>query len=121
MLDQPCGCHAAPHITPLDFFLWGFVKDYIESSSVDDIATLHAVIIEEIRIVVKGMLIHTWTKLYSQLDVIRTTMGFQFLDGCIHKLFELRSSLQKTANLSVLDISIKFLKQEQDFSGHPLY
>jgi len=48
MLDQPCGCHAAPHITPMDFFLWGFVKAYVESLSVDDIATLHAVITEEI-------------------------------------------------------------------------
>jgi len=48
VLDQPCGCHAHPRMTPLDSFLWGFVKDYVESSSVDDIATLHAVIIEEI-------------------------------------------------------------------------
>jgi len=98
VLDQPCDCHAPPHITPLDFFLWGFVKGYVETSSVDDIATLHAVIIEEIQIVAKGMLICTWTKLDYQLDVIRITMGFPFLGGCIYKLFELGSSLQKTAN-----------------------
>ena len=106
MLDQPCGCHASPHITPLDFFLWEFVKDYFESSSVDDIATLHAVIIEEIQIVGKGMLIHTWAKLDHQLDVIRTTMGFPFLGGCVHKLFELGSSLQKTANSDLFWMSL---------------
>jgi hypothetical protein len=74
------------------------VKDYFQSSSVDDIATPHAVITEEIRIVTEGMLIHTWAKLDYQLDVIRTTMGFLFLGGCVHKLFELGNSLQKTAN-----------------------
>jgi hypothetical protein len=74
------------------------VKGYVETSSVDDIATLHALIIEEIQIVTKGMLICMWTKLGYQLDVIRFTMEFPFLGGCIHKLFELGSSLQKTAN-----------------------
>jgi hypothetical protein len=109
-----------PFISPLDFFLWGFVKDYVESLSVDDIANLHTMIIEEIRIVAKGILIHTWTKLDYELDVIRTTMGFPFLGGYIHKLFDLGSSLQKTAN-AVLVLPIKCLKQEHDFSGYPLY
>jgi hypothetical protein len=80
------------------------VKDYVESSSVDDIATLHAVIIEEIQIVVKGMLTHTWAKLDYQLDVIRTKTGFPLLGGCIHKLFGLGISLQKTAYAICLDI-----------------
>jgi hypothetical protein len=63
-----------------------------------DIAAFHAVVIEEIQTVVKGMLIHTWAKLDYELDVIRTTLGFPFVGRCVHKLFELGSSLQKTAN-----------------------
>jgi hypothetical protein len=78
MVDQSPGSHAPPDFVPLDFFLCGFVEEYIYSTSVDIIATLHAMIIEAIQNVAKAKLTCTWAKLDYHLDVIRTTRGSHF-------------------------------------------
>jgi hypothetical protein len=43
-----------PDITPLAFFLWQYVKDYVYRTSVDDIATVPAQIIKSICSVLYG-------------------------------------------------------------------
>jgi hypothetical protein len=47
-----------PDVTPLNVFLWGYVKGYVYSAFVDDIAALHTRVIERIRSVANGI----WTR-----------------------------------------------------------
>jgi hypothetical protein len=45
-VDQFPGFHFSADLTLLSFFLWGFVDFYVYSTYVDDIAIIHAMIIE---------------------------------------------------------------------------
>ena len=58
-------------ITPLDFLLWGYVKDIIYRTKVRDINDLQHRIIEAIDTVIVDMLARTWQEIEYRLDIIR--------------------------------------------------
>ena len=65
----------SPDITPLDFFLWGYVKDKVFWTPVPDITNLKARITDGIATVTEDMLENTWREIYYRLDVLRATKG----------------------------------------------
>jgi hypothetical protein len=50
-------------ITPLDFFLWGYVKDKVYATKVTGVEDLKTWIRDVITIINKGMLARTWEEL----------------------------------------------------------
>lgn len=65
----------SPDLTPLDFFLWGFVKDKVYRTRVIDLDDLKARIRAAIASVDIDMLRRVWTELEFRLDVVRATRG----------------------------------------------
>ena len=65
----------SPDITPLDFFLWGYVKDRVYRTPVRDVETLQSRIIEVLATVNEEMLENTWRKIEYRLDILRATNG----------------------------------------------
>jgi len=65
----------SPDITPLDFFLWRYVKDKVFSTPVPDIANLKARITEAFATITEDMLENTWREIDYRLDVLRATKG----------------------------------------------
>jgi len=63
----------SPDITPLDFFLWGYVKDKVFSTPVPDITNLTARITEAFATITEDMLENTWKEIDYRLDVLRET------------------------------------------------
>ncbi|PSN39958.1 hypothetical protein C0J52_24258, partial [Blattella germanica] len=63
----------SPDLTPLDFFLWGFVKDRVYR--VDDLQVLCQRINDTVRSVSPQMLQNTWREIEYRLDVCRATRG----------------------------------------------
>jgi len=61
------------HPPPLDFFLWGHVKDKVFSTPVPDITNLKARITDAFATITEDMLENTWTEIAYRLDVLRTT------------------------------------------------
>ena len=55
---------------PLDFFLWGYVKD-----KVPDITNLKARITDAFATITEDMLENTWREIDYRLDVLRATKG----------------------------------------------
>jgi len=64
-----------PDITPLDFFLWGYVKDKVFSTPVPDITNLKARITDSFATIIEDILENTWTEIDYRLDVLRATKG----------------------------------------------
>ena len=64
-----------PDITPLDFFLWGYVKDIVYRTKVRDISDLQQRIIEAHDAVTVDMLARTWLEIEYRLDIPRATDG----------------------------------------------
>jgi len=64
-----------PDITPLDFFLWGYVKDKVFSTPVPDITNLKARITDAFATITEDMLDNTWREIDYRLDVLRATKG----------------------------------------------
>jgi len=66
-----------PDITPLDFFLWGYVKDKVFSTPVPDITNLKARITDAFATIAEDMLESTWREIVHRyrLDVLRATKG----------------------------------------------
>ena len=62
-------------MTPLDFFLWGYVKHQVYSTRVIDLDDLKARIRAAITTVDIDMLRKVWTELEFRLDVVRATRG----------------------------------------------
>jgi hypothetical protein len=62
----------SPGITPLDFFLWGYVKSIVFRTPVDELKTC---IQNAISAIPADMLHRTWQELEYRLDVIRATNG----------------------------------------------
>jgi len=67
----------SPDITPLDFFLWGYVKDRVFSTPVPDITNLTARITDAFATITEDMLENTWREIDYRLDVLRATKGAQ--------------------------------------------
>ena len=65
----------SPDITPLDFFLWGYVKDTVYRTKVRDMTYLRQKISSAIAIIDEAMLQRAWQKIGNCLDVLRTTNG----------------------------------------------
>ena len=61
----------SPDITPLDFFLWGYVRDKVFSTPVPDITNLKARITDAFATVTEHMLGNTWREIDYRLDVLR--------------------------------------------------
>jgi hypothetical protein len=69
------GHHDRPDITPLDFFLWGCVKDKVFSTPVPDLTNLKARITDAFATITVDMLDNTWRETDYRLDVLRATKG----------------------------------------------
>jgi len=65
----------SPDITPLDFSLWGYVKDKVFSTPVLDITNLKARITDAFSTITEDMLENTWKETGYRLDVLRATKG----------------------------------------------
>jgi len=65
----------SPDITPLDFFLWGYVKDKVFSKPVPVITNLKARITDDFATITEDMLENTWREIDYRLDVLRATKG----------------------------------------------
>ena len=63
------------NITPLDFFLWGYVKDIVYQTKVQDITNLKQRISNAIATIDKAMLQQTWQEIKYRLDVLCVTKG----------------------------------------------
>lgn len=64
-----------PDITPLDFFLWGYVKDKVYATPVPDLETLRRRITNAIGDVTQEMLSNVWCEIDYRLDILRVTNG----------------------------------------------
>jgi len=65
----------SPDITPLDFFLRGYVKDKVFSTPVPDITNLKARITDAFATITEDMMENTWREIDYRLDVLRATKG----------------------------------------------
>ena len=65
----------SPDITPLDFFLWGYIKDKVYSTPVPNVETLKARVTAALATVTMEMLENTWREIEFRLDVLRATKG----------------------------------------------
>ena len=63
----------SPDITPLDFFLWGYVKDIVHRTKIRDVSDLQQRIIEALDAVTVDMLARTWLEIEYRLDILRAT------------------------------------------------
>jgi len=63
---------------PLDFFLWGYVKDKVFSTPVPDITNLKARITAAFATITEDMLEDTWREIDCRLDVLCATKGAYF-------------------------------------------
>jgi len=66
---------AGYHPPPLEFFLWGYVKDKVFSTPVPDITNLKARITDAFATVTEDMLENTWRETVYQIDILRATKG----------------------------------------------
>jgi len=65
----------SPDITPLDFFLWGYVKDKVFSTPVPGNINLKARITDSFTTIIEDMLENTWREIDYRLDVLSATKG----------------------------------------------
>jgi hypothetical protein len=65
----------SPDITPLDFFLWGYVRDIVYRTKVRNIDDLKHRIAEAIATIDAQILEKTWAEIEYRLDVLRATKG----------------------------------------------
>ena len=65
----------SPDITPLDFFLWGYVKDVVYRTKVKDISDLKERITAAVEAINEEILKRLWTKIEYRLDILRATNG----------------------------------------------
>jgi hypothetical protein len=65
----------SPDITPLDFFLWGYVKDIVYKTPVTSLDEVKLRIVAAIETVTPQMLEITWKEIEYLLDILRATKG----------------------------------------------
>ncbi|GBN32737.1 hypothetical protein AVEN_68516-1 [Araneus ventricosus] len=65
----------SPDITPLDFYLWGHVKQHVYSERINCINHLKQRITDVIHSVTPDFLTRVWEELGYYLDVCRATNG----------------------------------------------
>ena len=62
-------------ISPLDFFLWNYIKHVVYCTNVKDISDLKERINAAMKTIDEEMLKRTWTGIEYRLDVLRATNG----------------------------------------------
>ena len=72
MVQHP-GHHDRRISHPLEFFLWGYVKDKVFSTPVPDISNLKARITDAFATITEDMLENTWREIDYRLDGLRAT------------------------------------------------
>jgi hypothetical protein len=72
---RPCDRTPSPSPVPLDFFLWGYIKDLVYQTKVQDVAELHHQITAACETVTPVMLQNTWREVEYRLDICRATKG----------------------------------------------
>ncbi|GBM70342.1 hypothetical protein AVEN_200348-1 [Araneus ventricosus] len=65
----------SPDITPLDFYLWGYVKQHVYGEGINDINHLKQRITDFIHSGAPDVLTRVWEELDYRLDVCRATNG----------------------------------------------
>jgi hypothetical protein len=65
----------SPDLTPLDFFLWGYVKNIFYEVKIKDFQHLKARIMDTVATVTTNMLQATWNEFEYRLDICRATKG----------------------------------------------
>lgn len=70
----PAWPQRSPELSPLDFFLWGFVHDYVyDSGPLASVAELRHRIARALSSVPSTLLSQAWDRLYAQVDACRHT------------------------------------------------
>ena len=90
----------SPDITPLGFFLWGYVKVKVFSTPVPDITNLKARITDAFATATEDMLENTWRETDYRFDVLLTTKGAHVeVYWCVVKKKNLLSYISKKKSL----------------------
>ena len=66
----------SPNVTPLDFFLWGYVKTKVFTEEIADIEELKTRITHAVASVTPQMLLNTWKEFEKRLLKLRENGGF---------------------------------------------
>ncbi|KAJ4429596.1 hypothetical protein ANN_21781 [Periplaneta americana] len=66
---------ADPDLTPLDSFLWGYVKKKVYATPVRDLRDLRERIVESIESIPEDMLQRAWQEVVHRLDIVTVTAG----------------------------------------------
>ena len=65
----------SPDLSPLDFFLWGYIKNIVYAEKIKNIQHLQERITSAIETVTKDIIQKTWQEIEFRLDVSRATKG----------------------------------------------
>lgn len=65
----------SPDLTPLDFFLWGYVKNTVYSEKIRDLQHLRQRITAAVAAITPEIIQRTWAEIDYRLDVCRATNG----------------------------------------------
>ena len=65
----------SPDLSPLDFFLWGYIKNIVYAEKIRNIQQLQERITPAIETVTRDMIQKTWQEIEFRLDVSRATNG----------------------------------------------
>jgi len=63
----------SPDLSPLDLFLWGYIKNIVYAEKIKNIQHLQERITSAIEIVKRDMIQKTWQEIQFRLDVSRAT------------------------------------------------
>ena len=63
----------SPDLSPLDFFLWGYIKNIVYAEKIRNIQHLQERITSAIETITRDMIQKTWQKIEFRLDVSRAT------------------------------------------------
>jgi len=65
----------SPDLSPLDFFLWGYIKSIVYAEKIRNIQHLQDRITSAFETLTRGMIQKTWQEIEFRLDVPRATSG----------------------------------------------
>ena len=65
----------SPDLTPMDFFLWGYVKNIVYAEKIRDLVHLRERITAALTTVTPEMIQRTWSEIDYRFDICRATNG----------------------------------------------
>jgi hypothetical protein len=76
----------SPDLTPLDFFLWGYVKTIVYRVKFNDLQHLKSRIRDAVTMVTSNMLQATWNEIKYRLDICHASQGahIEIIEKVIH-------------------------------------